>query len=95
MVVRTAEVNGNRNLPQSLERGGNTLVPLPELLVDGLDHDDGIVHQHAQADDHREQRRGVEGLPQHRQDGEGARERERDADAGQQSDAEPEETPRR
>ncbi len=62
-------------------------------VVDGLDHDHGIVDQHAEDDDHAEQHRNVQRVTQRMEDGKGAGQREGNAERNQDCDAGAEEQP--
>ena len=75
------------DLVQRVERRRDHLLATRHAVVDRLDHDNGVVDDHAEADHHTEQHHDVERHADRAEHPEGAGQRERDADTGQQRDA--------
>jgi len=85
--------HGREHLAHRSDRRAMYRFAALHAVIDRLHHDHRIVDQHAEHDDDAKQHRNIQRVAQRVEDGEGARQREWNADADQQRDAGPEEQP--
>ena len=74
--------DGEADLPGALQRGLQRRVAFFDVALDVLDHHDGVVHHEAGGDGQRHQRKIVERVAQQVHHAEGADQRQRHRDAG-------------
>ena len=72
--------NRTRHLGHGLEGGILRTQPLLDVRLDGLDHNDGIIHHQTDGQHHAEKRQGIDGKSQHREERKGADEGNRNGD---------------
>ena len=76
-----------------LDTGGHPVGATRQALVDGLDHDHGIIHQHTQRNHHAQQHHNVQAEAGDMQYPEGTGENKGNADAGKKGDTKTEKQP--
>ena len=83
--------DGQGHLPDRLARRRCPLPALLDVAVGVLDDDDGVVDQHAEGEDQREQDHHVHGHPEQPEEEKGEQHRRRDGDSHEHRGAHPEE----